>query len=49
VSLWASDEPARAFFTPELAERITGLYGVAPSIESAEAATLVDNAAAPVA
>ena len=49
VYLWESEEAARAFFTPMLAERIAGLYGVAPRIEFAEVAVLVDNAAAPVA
>ncbi|HEY2372408.1 MAG TPA: hypothetical protein VGH82_07650 [Gaiellaceae bacterium] len=48
VYLWESEEAARAFFTPELAERITGFYGVAPRIEFAEVAALVDNAAASV-
>jgi len=46
VYLWESEEKARALFTPELAERITKLYGVAPRIEFAEVATLVDNAPA---
>jgi hypothetical protein len=46
VYLWESEEAARAFFTPELARRITGLYGVAPRIEFAEVAVLVDNAVA---
>jgi hypothetical protein len=49
VYLWESEAAARAFFSPELAERVTGLYGVAPAIEFAEVAALVDNAAAPVA
>jgi hypothetical protein len=44
VYLWESEEAARAFFTPELAQRITGLYGVPPRIEFAEVAALVDNA-----
>jgi hypothetical protein len=48
VYLWECEEAARAFFTPELAERITGFYGVAPQIEFAEVAALVDNATAPV-
>ena len=48
VYLWESEEAARAFFTPELTERVTGLYGAAPRIEFAEVAALVDNAAAPV-
>jgi heme-degrading monooxygenase HmoA len=49
VYLWESEEAARAFFTPELALRITQLYGVAPRIEFAEVAALVDNGQAPVA
>jgi hypothetical protein len=48
VYLWESEEAARAFFTPELAERITGFYGVAPRIEFADVAAFVDNAAATV-
>jgi hypothetical protein len=46
--LWESEEAARAFFTPQLAERIRGLYGVPARIEFAEVAALVDNAAAQV-
>jgi len=46
VYLWYSEEKARAFFTPELAQRIAKFYGVAPRIEFAEVATLVDNAPA---
>lgn len=46
VYFWDSAEAARAFFTPALAERIRGLYGVAASIEFAEVVALVDNAAA---
>jgi len=49
VYLWESEEAARAFFTPELAQRIATFYGVAPRIEFAEVAALVDNAAARVA
>ena len=49
VYLWESEEAARAFFTPELAERIRGFYGVPARIEFAEVAALVDNAAARVA
>ena len=48
VYLWESEEAAQAFFTPELAERITGFYGVAPRIEFADVAAFVDNAAAAV-
>ncbi len=46
VYLWESESAARAFFTPELAERIQGLYGVPARIEFADVAVLVDNAAA---
>ena len=46
VYLWESEQAARAFFTPELAERIKGLYGTPARIEFAEVAALVDNAAA---
>jgi heme-degrading monooxygenase HmoA len=49
VYLWESEEAARSFFTPALAERVRGLYGVAARIEFAEVAALVDNAAARVA
>ena len=41
--IWDSEEAARAFFTPELAQRVTGLYGVAPSIRYVQIAELVDN------
>jgi len=49
VYLWDSEEAARAFFTPALAERIAALYGVPARVEFAEVAALVDNALAPVA
>jgi hypothetical protein len=41
--LWDSEEAARAFFTDELRQRVTGLYGVAPTIQFLEVAALVDN------
>jgi hypothetical protein len=41
--VWESEQAARAFFTPELRERVTGLYGVAPSIRYVQIAELVDN------
>jgi hypothetical protein len=41
--VWESEEAARAFFTPELSERVTGLYGVAPDIRFVQIAELVDN------
>ncbi len=41
--VWESEDAARAFFTPELLERVTGLYGVAPTLEFVQVATLVEN------
>jgi heme-degrading monooxygenase HmoA len=43
VYLWDSEDAARAFFTPELTERVTGLYGVKPRIEFAEVLAVIDN------
>jgi heme-degrading monooxygenase HmoA len=45
VYVWESEAAARAFFTDELRERVTGLYGVAPEIRFVEIAALVDNGA----
>ena len=45
VYVWESEEAARAFFNDELVQRVTGLYGVRPSISFVEIAALVDNAA----
>ena len=42
--VWDSEDAARAFFSPELSERVTGLYGVRPDIAYAEIAEIVDNA-----
>jgi hypothetical protein len=41
--VWESEDAARAFFTDELLERVTGLYGVRPTVEFVEIATLVEN------
>lgn len=41
--VWDSKETAEGFFSPELRERVTGLYGVAPHIDFVEIAELVDN------
>ena len=41
--VWDSEEAARAFFTDELLQRITALYGARPSIEFVEIAALVEN------
>jgi len=41
--VWDSQEAAEAFFTEELRERVTGLYGISPTISFFEIAELVDN------
>ena len=41
--VWESEEAARAFFSEELLERVTALYGVRPSVEFVDIAALVDN------
>ncbi|HWT79918.1 MAG TPA: YdhR family protein [Candidatus Methylomirabilis sp.] len=41
--VWESEDAAEAFFTNELLERVTGLYGVRPSVEFVQIATLVEN------
>ena len=43
--VWDSEDAARAFFTEELLERVTGLYGVRPTVEFVQIATLVENVA----
>ncbi len=43
VYVWESEEAARAFFTPEVVEQVTALYGVPPALEFVEIAELVDN------
>jgi len=39
--VWDSEEAARAFFTEEMVQRVTGLYGVRPEVEFVEVAALV--------
>jgi hypothetical protein len=41
--VWDSREAAEGFFTEELREMATKLYGVAPGIEFVEIAAIVDN------
>ena len=41
--VWDSEEAAKAFFTDELIERVTGLYGVRPAIETVQIAAVVEN------
>ena len=42
--VWESEGAARAFFTDELLARVTGLYGVRPSVEFVQIAALVEGA-----
>jgi hypothetical protein len=42
--VWESPDAAEAFFSEEMRERVSGLYGVEPTIEFVEIAQLVDNA-----
>lgn len=44
--VWESDEAAESFFSDEMRERVTGLYGVKPAIDVLEIAQLVDNSGA---
>ena len=44
--VWESEDAAKAFFTDELLDRVTGLYGVRPGVEFVQIATLVENARA---
>jgi len=41
--VWDSEDAAKAFFTDALLERVTGLYGVRPSVEFVQIVTLVEN------
>jgi heme-degrading monooxygenase HmoA len=43
VYVWESEDAARRFFSEDLVERVTGLYGVRPQITFAEVLELVDN------
>jgi len=44
--VWDSDDAAKAFFNDQLLERVTGLYGVRPTVEFVQIATLVENSRA---
>ncbi|KXU88197.1 hypothetical protein CR51_34675 [Caballeronia megalochromosomata] len=41
--VWNSEDAARAFFTDEILDRVTGLYGVRPDVEFVEIAELIEN------
>ena len=43
VYLWDTEEAARGFFSEELVEGVTGLYGVRPTVTFVKVAELVDN------
>lgn len=42
--VWESPDAARSFFSEEMRERASDLYGVEPTIDFVEIAQLVDNA-----
>lgn len=41
--IWDSEDAAKAFFSDQLLDRVTGLYGVRPTVDFVQIATLVDN------
>jgi hypothetical protein len=41
--VWDSEDAAKEFFTDALLERVTGLYGVRPSVEFVQIAALVEG------
>ena len=41
--VWDSTDAAKSFFSDEMRERVTGLYGVGPTIDFVEIAQIVDN------
>ena len=41
--VWDSEDAAKAFYNDKLLERITGLYGVRPSVDFVQIASLVEN------
>lgn len=41
--VWDSEDAAKAYFTDQLLEQVTGLYGVRPRVEFVQIATLVEN------
>jgi len=43
VYVWESEDSARQFFSDQLLERVTGLYGIRPRVDFAEIIELVDN------
>jgi len=43
--VWESEDAAKAFFSPQLLDRVTELYGVRPAVQFLEVAALVENRA----
>jgi hypothetical protein len=41
--LWDDEEKARAFFSDEIIDLVTGIYGVAPKVEYLDVLEFVDN------
>lgn len=41
--VWESEDAGKAFFTDALLERVTGLYGVRPTVAFVRIAALVEN------
>jgi hypothetical protein len=41
--VWDSAEAAKAFFSDELVERVTQLYGVPPTVDFVDVAAIVEN------
>jgi hypothetical protein len=41
--VWESVDAANSFFSEEMRERVTGLYGVEPTVDFVQIAQLVDN------
>jgi heme-degrading monooxygenase HmoA len=41
--VWDSEDAAKAFFTDELLQQVTGLYGVRPDVELVDVVALVEN------
>jgi hypothetical protein len=41
--VWEARDSAEGFFSDDLRERVTGLYGVAPTIDFVQIAQAVDN------
>src|SRR6516225_9724579 len=41
--VWDSENAAKAFFTDQVLDRVTDLYGVRPTVEIVQIAALVEN------